>query len=459
MTEEFKEQGGVATMDPGVVRRWLASKMMSRMSSEQAQLKARKKAEKTRMKLNLPHVVEYFHQVDDGYSHLAVQLLTKILQRYDVELRCYLVSEAKGANLPEPELLLKLSCYDAHQIASYYGLESPGDKPQVSRELLELATAILANLSNDDFIGNATAISSAMWRGDSQELANFAEQFGKANKEKTKSTIADGNARRASIKHYSGAMFYYAGEWYWGVDRLYHLEQRMSELGLDTMSDRPPLAPRKNPAKGPLKDDGQLTLEIYPSLRSPYTAVVFDQTVELAQATGVQLKVRPVLPMVMRGVPATREKGAYILFDAGREARAAGALFGPCADPIGEPTRRAYSLYEWAEQQGKGVEFISAFLRCAWVDAINTNTDKGMQQVVKRAGLDWLSAKTQIGQPGWEAMVEKNRLSMYELGLWGVPSYRLLDEQGETVMALWGQDRLWTMAAAIQEQLQKRIKV
>ena len=142
-------------------------------------------------------------------------------------------------------------------------------------------------------------------------------------------------------------------------------------------------------------------------------------------------------------------------FDAGREARAAGVPFGPCADPIGEPTRRAYSLYAWAEQQGKAVEFFSAFLSCAWIDAITTNTDKGMQTVVERAGLDWSIAKTIIGTPGWEAALEENRLAMYELGLWGVPSYQLLDENGNTITALWGQDRLWLISKVIQEQLER----
>ena len=456
MTEQFKEQGGAATMDPGVIRRWLTSKMMSRMSREQAQLKARKKFELKRQKSGLPHTVEYFHQVDDGYSHLAVQLLQQINARYNVELRCHLVSESGDANLPEPDLLSRLSCYDANQIAPYYELESPGVEKVASPSIVTRASAILAGLSNDDFISQAAAINSALWRGDEKALVQFAEQFSATNEDQTQAAIQKGNARRAELKHYSGAMFFYGDEWYWGVDRLYHLEQRLAELGLDTTPDEPLLAPRKEVVSGPLKDDGQLTLEIYPSLRSPYTAVVFDQTVRLAQDTGVNLRVRPVLPMVMRGVPATIETGKYILFDTGREARAAGVPFGPCADPIGEPTRRAYSLYSWAEQQGKAVEFFSAFLRCAWVDAINTNTDKGMQQVVERAGLDWSLAQTLIGKPGWEAVVEENRLSMYELGLWGVPSFHLMDESGASVVALWGQDRLWTIAAKIQEQLQDR---
>ena len=186
---------------------------------------------------------------------------------------------------------------------------------------------------------------------------------------------------------------------------------------------------------------------------SPYTAVGFDQTVNFTKQVGLQLNVRPVLPMVMRGVPATIEKGRYILFDAAREARAIGAPFGPCADPIGRPTRRAYSLYAWAEEKGKSLEFFSAFLRCAWVDAINTNTDKGMRTVLERAGLEWSEAKLQIDKPGWEAAIEKNRLAMYELGLWGVPSYRLSDENGITKLAIWGQDRLWLVAKEVQRHL------
>lgn len=441
-------------MDPSPVRRWLTSKMMSRLVSEKAQLKSRELAEQKRQQAGLPHTIDYFHQVDDGYSHLAVQLLKKFAARYKVQLRTYLVSEPHHANLPEPELLAKLSCYDARIIAPYYQLDPPGSASPLCPQLVAQASAILAALRNDDFIEFAAAISTAMWHGDQRALQQLAAQFRVAGEADAHAAIKLGNARRAALKHYSGAMFFYADEWYWGVDRLYHLEQRLLGLGLDTTPGQPLLAPRPKLVAGPLQAAGQLTLEIYPSLRSPYTAVAFDRTVKLAHATGVRLIVRPVLPMVMRGVPATMEKGSYILFDAGREARAAGVPIGPCADPIGEPTRRAYSLFAWAQQQGKAAEFIAAFLRCAWVDAVNTNNDKGLRKVVEAAGLDWVTAKNLLGKPGWEAALEKNRVAMYALGLWGVPSYHLMDQHGATVVALWGQDRLWTIAAVIQEQLQ-----
>jgi len=61
-----------------------------------------------------------------------------------------------------------------------------------------------------------------------------------------------------------------------------------------------------------------------------------------------------------------------------------------------------------------------------------------------------------VGQPGWKELLEANRLAMYEAGLWGVPSFRLLNQNGEQVLALWGQDRLWLFAREIQRQLARR---
>ena len=198
------------------------------------------------------------------------------------------------------------------------------------------------------------------------------------------------------------------------------------------------------------RDNGSLTLEFYASLRSPYTAIIFDQALALASDSGVTLSLRPVLPMVMRGAPMTREKGMYIFFDTAREARAAGVPFGKCADPIGAPVRRCYSLYPWAAEQGLGGALMSSFLRHAYAEGVNTNTDAGLRKVVESAGLDWSAAQQHLGQPGWEPMLEENRLEMYAAGLWGVPSFRLLDENGEAVLALWGQDRLWRIAREIQ---------
>ena len=83
-------------------------------------------------------------------------------------------------------------------------------------------------------------------------------------------------------------MFYYGGEWYWGVDRLYHLEKRLVELNAGKRAEEGLVAPRPSTDVGVLRDDGSLTLEVYPSLRSPYTAISFDRALKLAGSTGAR---------------------------------------------------------------------------------------------------------------------------------------------------------------------------
>jgi len=162
-----------------------------------------------------------------------------------------------------------------------------------------------------------------------------------------------------------------------------------------------------------------------------------------------------VLPMVMRGVPATREKGMYIFMDAAREARVAGVPYGNFYDPIGDPARRCYALYPWAASQGKGVELCSSFLRHAFALGVNTNNDRGLRRVVEAAGLDWGAAQAHRQDTAWKALLEDNRQTMYAAGLWGVPSFRLLNPAGEALLATWGQDRLWLVAHTLRDALQQ----
>ena len=71
MSEQFKEQGGAATMDPSRLRRWLTSRFLSSLVKPGRVEKIEARAERQRVKSGLPHRLEYFHQVDDAYSHLA----------------------------------------------------------------------------------------------------------------------------------------------------------------------------------------------------------------------------------------------------------------------------------------------------------------------------------------------------------------------------------------------------
>jgi 2-hydroxychromene-2-carboxylate isomerase len=456
MNNAYKNQSGVSSSTPSPLKRWLISKAMTYMHRPERLQKQRLKREAQRQKEARAHVVEYFHDVADGYSHLAAQLLDPLQRRYNIEIRCHLVGAPAGDNAPEPELLLQLSRTDSEQVAPHYGLSFPHYPQAPTTEAVTLAREILAQQDNEDFLKLASQVGKALWQGNLKALTALAEQHGKQLD--SGAAMEQGNARRSELKHYSSAMFFYEGEWYWGVDRLYHLEQRLQELGADRLkgallAPRPLITTNNTQDKDGVKSNGNLTLEFYASLRSPYTAMIFDTVVQFAKDAEITLALKPILPMVMRGVPATREKGMYIFFDCYREARALGTDFDQFYDPIGEPVKRAYSLYAWACTQDKGVALMSAFFNCAFSQGINTNNDRGLQKVLQQAGLDWQQAQPYLDRDGWQAELENNRQTLYNAGCWGVPSFRLLDQQGNALLTTWGQDRLWLVAKTVQQQL------
>ena len=54
------------------------------------------------IRYEIADIFEYFHQVDDGYSHLAAQVLQSLAVRYNIELRCHLVRGPGETTCPSP---------------------------------------------------------------------------------------------------------------------------------------------------------------------------------------------------------------------------------------------------------------------------------------------------------------------------------------------------------------------
>jgi 2-hydroxychromene-2-carboxylate isomerase len=450
--QTITRQKGAAGSDPSPLRRWIISRLLTHAVSDAREARRRARAETKRVKEGRRHVVEYFHQIDDGYSHLAMQTLTKLAATYDIDVCVHLVPAGRDGNFPEPDLLQNMACRDAANVAAAYGLEFPPAEALPSKVLCDLALAVVCGMSNEQITVIGPRVSECLWRDDAAGLQTLAAEYGQASAGAVAQRLAAGSARRAALKHYGGAMFWYEGEWYWGVDRLSHLEERLRSLGAVRQTTSPQVAPRPTGASSFPSEAAAMTLEFYPSLRSPYTAIAWEPTLALAGASGVKLVVRPVLPMVMRGVPATYAKGFYVWKDARREARLNGVAFGNFYDPIGEPIKRGYSLYIWARSQGRGNDLLGAFLSAAFAWGVNTDTRSGLRTVVEMAGLDWTEARHHLHDDNWADELEANRRELYAAGLWGVPSYRLLDRDGNVVLSVWGQDRLWLVSRKIAEQ-------
>ena len=153
--------------------------------------------------------------------------------------------------------------------------------------------------------------------------------------------------------------------------------------------------------------------------------------------------------MMMRGVAAPRAKQLWIMTDAAREARAAGVPFGDIVDPFGEPVKRAFALWSAIVDAGAEQRFLSRYLAAAWAEGVDITTDAGLDAVLVGAGLDPEVVHAEADPDRSTTILDANLETMNDAGLWGVPSFRLLDRDGTELLASWGQDRIWRVGAEI----------
>jgi len=357
----------------------------------------RSAAARQRKRKGAAPTVLYFHDPDDAYSQLTLQVLDRLTTRYAIEIKTHLVPPPIAAAAPEPERLIEWSIRDAALLAKTYGL-----KPKAPAALIK-----------------------ALPKTDAETLA------------------ANGTLRE-KLGHYLGATFYFEGEWYWGLDRLHYLEARLSGQGLDRLRGAATFPPREIVLDGPKHATSPRVLHAFISFRSPYSYICLPRAKQLAEHYGAELRIRFVMPMVMRGLPVPRAKSWYITTDTKREAERVGLRFGTIVDPVGLGVERGLAVLNHAIKAGKGYEFALSFTQGAFADGIDATDDQGLLKMAKRAGLSADLVKAALADEGWRKVAEDNRSEMFANGLWGVPSFRV-----DNGPAHWGQDRLW----AIEQEL------
>lgn len=428
------------------LRSLLMPAISQRLLSRERLLNARAKAERRRQAQGEPHRIHYFHQVDDPYSALLAASLPALAERYNVELVAHVVPPPSDAAAPDRARLVAYSRKDAQALAQRHGLafRDPGDQPSIAA--LALATRRLVRAAEQGgFVDMAGPTSQALWQHAGEPL--LAQAHPEASDSESASHLQASARLRQKLGHYLGATLFYAGEWYWGIDRLHHLERRLQDLGAqrtgaDTAAGEflfPPAADLTEPM--PLADAPPI--DFFFSLRSPYSAIVAPRVFDLGRHTGAPIRLRYVLPMVMRGLPVPREKRTYISLDAAREARLHQAPFGRINDPVGRPVERGLALMPLAERMGQGQAYVLSFMRGVWAEGLDAGSDRGLRRIAERAGLSWPDALAAMENDAWRSTAEANRVELLGLGLWGVPSFRVYDT------AVWGQDRLWAIQNAL----------
>lgn len=371
--------------------------------------------------------LELYFEPGDPHSHLCARLLPTLQERLRMPIRVQVVPAPSASLYQEADKQRDFAMRDAVRIAPTRGLEFPGDAILPSDNARSAAAARLAGMEDvGTFIQRERMVAEWLWWDDPPSATITPAQH---------ATLERAQRRREWLGHYLPGMWQFGGEWFWGVDRLMHLEDRLRAL--DLVAGEEPLAEFDAHAARLPACGVDTPLEFFFSFRSPYSYLAAEQMLALQPRLRVPLSIRPVLPMVMRGLKVPAAKRLYIVRDACREARRLGIPFGRIADPVGAGATRCLSLFPLAEGGDGQLAFLTSTARAAWADAVDLAEDRGMHYACGRAGLDWNSAQAVLAaEPGLD-YAEANRTALFEAGLWGVPSFRLGD------FTTWGRDRLW----------------
>jgi len=394
------------------------------------------------------HTLDVFLKLDDPYSFLLIQVLPQLSQRFDIDVHLHTVETLPAEMFPEQALWTQHAFDDAKWLSSIYELDFPSDVP--SQSVASCLPALLeAEMRRD--LHAMTTVFRAFWLGDS-DLPSAAQT------NETGARLAANEALLEKLGHYNSAMIYCDGEWYWGLDRLDHLESRLMEEGAARSTAesmrfnrtwKPLCSGDAESVAGDAKKPAELVM--YLSARSPYSFLGLELAAALCERQQIDLIIKPVLPMVMRGMPVPKNKKMYIFLDTKREADKLGIPYGRVADPLGAGVERCYALFDYARSQGKERDFLLSFARRVNAEGVRSEMDSGMRQIVEQAGLDWREAKPLLATchdagAGWRDWAQKNLDELYRFGQWGVPCFRYRD------LCVWGQDRLYRIEKKVRAE-------
>lgn len=391
-----------------------------------------------------PHLLTVYLRINDAYSYMLLQVLGDIEQKYRIKFNFVPVLTLQEEMYPEKLLWQSNAFKDACYLAKRYKLSPPIQNNNTSQFSDEQITAQLVYWQDqDDFISKALALFHAYWRGEQQALAELLDSTVTNNVYQYLKRLIRNEKRLEEAGHYLAGTIHYGSEWYWGLDRIDHLELRLYELRINRV-ESPKHSLILNPVKNLQEPNSKLNLdstnqepiEMFWSIRSPYSYIALLKAIDLAEKYQCALVIKPVLPMAMRGMAVPKNKRFYIALDAKREAKKYGIDFGFIADPLGKGVERCYALYEYAQSQGKEISFLKSFAEGVWAQGIHSDTDQGLQLIVERCGLNWLEAKKHLYSDDWRSWAQKNLEELYRYKLWGVPSFKYRN------ITVFGQDRL-----------------
>jgi 2-hydroxychromene-2-carboxylate isomerase len=396
-----------------------------------------RRAANTLRRRGMPSRLDVYFDIEDAWSYLAAQVATRLVDAYQVELGFHVVTPPASDVAPQPLLRTAHAVRDCQLLAEYWDLDFPGTKTADPGMVRDVGTVLVRERPAREQLAAALELAAMVWRNDRKGLLPLLGRYGQEAHGSVPPILNAAYAELRAAGHYQGATFAYNGGWY-TLDRINHLEDAIAEqLGVEA---KRVVAPRPIAERGgkPLGGKGPLTCEMWFSFRSPYSYLALEQIEAVLAPYDVPLALRPIAPMVARGMPMPSLKRMYIALDAKREADRLGIRFGEICDPLGAGVDNCLAIIAWAAARSPAaaLAFARSAMRGIWAEARDVTNYVDLRELVERAELPWHEAKHALGNPDGAKQAQVNANDLAVFGLWGVPSFRI----GE--LSIWGQDRL-----------------
>lgn len=417
-------------------------------------------SEYKRKKANQPHKVTVYLRINDAYSYVLIQVLAELQKRFSIEYDFRTVLNLQPEMYPAPNLWAENGFSDAQHLAKLYDLNCPSEAPiYTEQENKQFTSQLLHWELQPNYLEHALGLFHGYWQ---QNQAALKQQLQSSVVTSTECYAHHLLANEALLKqsgHYLSAMLHYGNEFYWGLNRLQYLEQRLNALNLQSGTKQicfnksqiqfcKGLSQQDTASK--LTQDNTQPIILFWSLRSPYSYLGLLQAIKLSKHYRTPLIIKPVLPMLMRRMQVPKAKSWYIATDVKRESITLGISFGRIADPLGAGVERCYAVYEYANSLGKGLALLESFATGVWSEGIDAATDGGVKIMIERIGLSWNEVQPLLGKNDWRVWAQDNLAELYGNKLWGVPSFLYGEEK------VFGQDRIDRIEQAICDDLMSR---
>ncbi|MES0872741.1 DsbA family protein [Sinimarinibacterium thermocellulolyticum] len=379
-------------------------------------------------RLHAGRALELYYEVGDPHSQLAAALARRMRARLGTRLDIRVVPAPDAQTYPEAAKQRDFAARDAARLAPCHDLPAPVAVPPAQHAAMQ---ALLAQTRDaDEFLAVERECLAALAEGRSLTAPGDAGQ--------TTAVLAANAQRRRKLGHYLPGMWQYRGEWFWAIDRLDFLHARLTADGV--LSGDAPLSVRDSRRLVADGRDPTAPLEFWFSFRSPYSYLAAVQLLrQRERGRHPHLTLRPVLPMVMRGLPVPAIKRLYIVRDVQRCADAQGIAFGKIHDPVGDGVLRVLSVFPYDADTDTQLRFAAIAMQSIWAEGLDLRRDANLASVFARCGLDWTHAQAALARGIDTTHAQAHRDALFDAGLWGVPSFR----QGR--FTTWGQDRIWML--------------